>query len=301
MLLFHHYLTVTAVTLGNPHIWCDGTPLLGKDNPGILDAMLSISAFHLARTDILRAPKYLSIAEKHYSAAIRAATSMVLDVPIEKAQAVYVITTLISFTAFARGPRKGDLVLVADSGSVAWLSLLRGVRMVIGKFGSSVIFTGILDPNTGPKPRPNGCSCPWTDLQPRDRRFEMDHPGWDWASMLQKLSTKVATSSDSDEAAVFQAPVTSIIRCFEDLVKPKPRSDDNQGEDFVSVMAWIWALDEDFIDALNERKHLALVTLRFLGVLLRSLKGYWWLDSWGDHVLKELRPLLGDLYEEWLP
>jgi hypothetical protein len=301
MMVFHHYLTVTAPTIGQPHIWGNGAPLLAKDHPGILEAMLSISAFHLARTDILQAPKHLSFAEKHYAVAIRTASSMVTNTTIDNAQAVYVITALISFTAFARGPRKGDLVLVASDGCVAWLNLLRGVRMIIGQFGSSVIFSGILDPNAGPKERPSGCSCPLTDLQPRHRRFDLSHPGWDWNRLLDKLSADVTASLGAEEATVFKAPIASIRGCFEQLARPKPASDENKGEDFISVMSWIWALDESFIRVLNEKERAALIILGFFGVLLESLHGYWWLDGWGKHVLRELRELLGSSYKEWLP
>ncbi|KAH6684841.1 hypothetical protein F5X68DRAFT_171241 [Plectosphaerella plurivora] len=301
MMVFHHYLTVTAPTIGQPHIWADGAPLLAKQHPGIFDVMLSISAFHLARTDILQAPKHLNFAEKHYAVAIKTASSMVAHVSINNAQAVYVITALISFTGFARGPKPGDLVLIANDGSVAWLSLLRGVRLIIGQFGSSVIFSGILDPNARPKERPSGCSCPFTDLQPRERRFDLNHPGWDWKKLLDKLSADVTASLGVQEASLFQAPIKSIVGCFEQLVRPRPTSDENLVEDFVSVMSWIWALDEAFIDALNVKERAALIILGFFGVLLKSIRGYWWLDGWGDHILRELRQMLGTSYGEWLP
>ncbi|KAK4201379.1 hypothetical protein QBC40DRAFT_198594 [Triangularia verruculosa] len=304
LLTFHHYLTVTAPTIGQPYVWRDGAPQLGKVYPGILDAMLSISAYHLARTNILHAPKHLSVAERHYAAAAKAATAMVADVTIENSQAVYVIAALICFTAFAKGPKPGDLVLIAKDGSVAWLYLLRGVRMVLEKFGTSVVLSGILEPNaTRQDARPSGCSCPSTDLQPRDQRFELSHPGWDWHETLDKLRRQAAAEShEPHDAAMFQRQTASIARCFQALTQPREgSSDENRGLDFISVMTWVWALDDSFINALKERHQVALIILGCFGVLLKSLQGYWWLDGWGDHVLKELRTLLGSVYQEWLP
>lgn len=301
LMVFHHYLSITAPSLGYPHVWRDGAPQLARTYPGIAHAMLSISAYHLAKTNVLEAPKNLTLAEKHYAIAARAATVMVADITIENCQAIYIIASLICFIAFAKGPKPGDLILITNDGSVSWLHLMSGVRAVLRTFGSDIVFSGVLDPTIHVTSHPANCQSPINDYQPRERRFELEHPGWDWRASLSHLQQSLQALPESDPDVSYRRRVDSIADCFILFVQRKPLADENKSQDFITIMTWVYLVDEAFIEALKTKHKIALIILGYFGVLMKSLKGYWFMEGWGDHVLSELREILGPVYHEWLP
>lgn len=203
--------------------------------------------------------------------------------------------------AFAKGPRPGEFVLVADEGHVAWLYLLAGVRIILTEFGESTIFSGLLDTRAGPDP----CFCALQSGPNRGSRFCHSYPGWDWCSSLSRLADAVETTDlardDTATAAVFRLPIQSLRRCFESLIAD-PDSDIDPGVDFANVMRWVYYLEDPFIQALRRRNRVAITLLGFFGVLLRGIQYYWFLDGWGDQILRESRQTLGPLvFDEWLP
>ncbi|KAK2686772.1 hypothetical protein QWA68_014955 [Fusarium oxysporum] len=301
LMAFHHYLSITAPSLGYSHVWRDGAPQLARAYPGIAHAMISISAYHLIKTNVLEAPKNLLLAEKHYTIAARAATAMVADITLDNCQAIYTIASLICFIAFAKGPKPGDLILITNDGSVSWLHLMSGVRAVLRTFGSEVVFTGVLDPTTHAPSHAANCQCPINDYQPRERRFEIEHPGWDWCASLSHLQQLLQALPESDPDVSYRRHVDSITDCFTLFLQRKPPADENKSQDFIAIMTWVYFIDEAFIEALKTKHKIALVILGFFGVLMKSIKGYWFLDGWGNHILCELREILGPVYHEWLP
>ncbi|PMB66278.1 Sterol uptake control protein 2 [Beauveria bassiana] len=211
--LLHHYHTVTALTLGDARLWRDAAPRLGREHPCIFHIMLSLSAYHLARlrpattTSSASAAHCRRLADHHYEAAVRLAVPMLPRLDVGNCQALYVVTVLICFTAFARGPSSsGDLLLVAQQqGLVPWMSLLRGVRFVL---------------ETG------------------------------------------------------QVHV---------------------------VMAWAYTLDSDFVTKLAESDEISLVLLGHFAVLVQTLGRYWFIEGWGEHILREVRQILGEEWADLLP
>ncbi|OAA54697.1 Alcohol dehydrogenase superfamily, zinc-containing [Cordyceps fumosorosea ARSEF 2679] len=135
--LLHHYTTVTSTTVGDARLWRDEAPRLGREHPCNFHATLSLAGYHLARLRPGDSRRYLRLAEDHYAAAARDATRMLPRLDEGNCQALYIVTVLICFTAFARGPSEGDLLLVAREGCVPWVSLLRGVRLVLETIGSA--------------------------------------------------------------------------------------------------------------------------------------------------------------------
>lgn len=307
LLLLHHYLTVTAATIGQPHIWRDGVPRLGRDHPGILHAMLAISAYHLERADPKATGKYLNSAERHHEAAIRAATTMMSALDMRNCQAFYSLTTLICFTAFAKGPGPGDLVLVSKDGRVSWIYLMRGVRMVLETFGSSFVLSGVLDPEarSALANHSENRNSPLPSLSQEKEHeqstgFYPDDPSWDWHPSLERLAV-AASQLKPDLGAVYRPRIQSIRECFEKLYGSTANAEQSKDSKFICVMAWAYSLDEPFLHALDAKHGVALVLVGFFAVLLRRITGYWWLDGWGDHVLGELKLILGPEYHQWLP
>ncbi|KAJ1324014.1 hypothetical protein MN608_10073 [Microdochium nivale] len=117
-------------------------PRLGFRCPCILNLALALSAHHMGRSSRLPTgtARLRMVAQQQIAAALWEATVLLGDFDGYGNPALYMIPVLMCFTALAQGPRQGNL-LVANDGSVPWMSLLRGVRLVISTSGWSLIFS----------------------------------------------------------------------------------------------------------------------------------------------------------------
>lgn len=300
--ILHHYITATVPTFGQPHIWSNGVPRLAHEHPGLFHGMLALGAYHMSQTQDLRAPRLRMIGERHYAAALRHATALMANITIDNAQAAYALANLVCYTSFAKGPDPGDLVLVAADGVVPWLHLMRGVRLTIERFGVDVVLSGILSPRAQAASRPDNCRCSASDDPPRVRYVDDDC--WDWRASLARLDETVGSSLPHVKAVAMRAQIQGLTRCFEALTEERHNtaSTEANSEDYIAVMSWVYGLEDPFVDSLLCGDPASLLVLGFFGVLLSSIRGFWWLQGWGDHVLTEVRRLLGSSeYDTWLP
>lgn len=293
--LFHHYMTTTAATLGDARLWREEAPRLGRQHPCIYHIILSISAHHLERLRPSDSPRYLLLAEQHYEAAVRGATIMLPHLDINNCQAMYIVTVLMCFTAFAKGPAPGAQLLVAGSGSVPWLSLLHGVRLVLESIGSHVVFTGILAPRHD-EMELGKCYCKRTGgLRPLlpEQGCQPHYLGWDWRKSFQRVVDLANSHPDPFLAAMYNKEIKSLARCFETTFAAEhvPRSC-TQGKVSV-IMAWVYSLSPEFLERLEHKSRIAMAMLGYFAVLLQTVEGYWFIKGWSSHILREVRPILG--------
>ncbi|KAM3449832.1 hypothetical protein MY3296_006609 [Beauveria thailandica] len=325
--LLHHYHTVTAPTLGDARLWRDAAPRLGREHPCIFHIMLSISAYHVVRlrgpattttTTTSAADCRLRLAEHHYEAAVRLAVPMLPRLDVGNCQALYIVTVLICFTAFARGPSsEGDLLLVAQQqGLVPWMSLLRGVRFVIETVGSSTVFSGFLTPV--PETTPDEASCRGGGACRSGCGGVSARRAWNWRETLgriQDVAAKRKIGSDANDAAaaakMYERAIESLTRCFETTFGEEEEEEEEKEDAAVPkkcthgqvhvVMAWAYTLDPDFVAKLAERDHVSLVLLGHFAILVQTLGRYWFIEGWGEHILRQVRQILGEDWNDLLP
>lgn len=298
--LFHHYMATTAATLGDAGLWRDEAPKLGRQHPCIHHIILSISAHHLAKLRPVGSPRYLLLAEQHYEAAVRGATSMLPHLDIDNCQAMYIVTVLICFTAFAKGPAPGDLLLIAGRGSVPWLSLLQGVRLVLESIGSHVVFTGILTPRhhkAEPEMSSRKCKGGVAQLVPEQVR-QPHYLGWDWRKSFKRVVDLASSHPDAALAAMYKAEIESLAQCFETTfgAESVPKCD-TQGQVSV-IMAWVYSLRPEFLEGLEQKAWLAVAMLGYFAVLLQTVERYWFIEGWSSHILREVKQILGQDFDD---
>lgn len=278
------------MTAGDATIWRDNAPQLGYDHPCVLHAMLALSAHHLARSRPLRAPRYLVSADRHYEMAVKGATRMLPRLGVDNCQALYVVTVIVCFTAFAKGPAPDDLLVVAGAGRVPWLALLRGVRIVLGTIGTDVVLSGILEP----KPENEEPPAP-----PRDaaRRY----PPFHWEASLQRLGEFIRATAAPESWATYEGWVGNLAPLFQETFGAAEAPKEDVTGKFPHVMAWIYRIDDGFVEALEAKEPVALLTMGHFAILLRTLEHYWFIEGWGSHILREVKKMLGPAFEGWLP
>lgn len=275
-------MTTTAQTLGDDiKLWSEGVPQLGVQHPCILELILALSSFHLARMKPDNAPRYLELAEKHSTFAIQEATEFLKHLDSETSAPLYVIAVLICFTALAKGPTPGHLLLVAEHGQISWLSLLRGVKFVVSMSGWPSIFSGAL-----------------ADYQPQpEKEKQQEEPSLskplvtgieDWRLSLNGISDLIAVVGVQRVRNAYEHEMEVLLGCFESTFGKGRDSRQTIKGTMQAVMSWVYQLNDVFIEQLENKDTIALTILGHFCVLLSTIERYWFIEGWARHTIQEI-------------
>lgn len=280
--LFYNYMMNTAGTMGDETgLWSQGVPRLGFQQPGILSLILALSSYQLARLQPLDSSRFLSLAEQHMTPALQSATGLLQHLSSENSSALYITAVLICFTAFAKGPSPGDLLIVSNDGQVPWLSLIRGVRLVVHTVGWSYIFSGVLAP-CFPKPdegRDKKAPSP-SPLPPNEIE--------DWRSSLDGISDLIEVCSEQQLRQTYRHDLAELKGCCESTFGKGHHAGVNVDGQMQIVFHWIYQLEDSFVAGLTQKDPIALIILGHFCVLLRTLERYWFLEGWASHIMEEI-------------
>ncbi|KAH6951250.1 hypothetical protein BKA56DRAFT_638555 [Ilyonectria sp. MPI-CAGE-AT-0026] len=279
--LFHKYMTNTVTTLGNDHaLWREGAPRLGFQHPCILDLMLALSAYHLARLSPLDSTRYLRLAEQHSTAALQAAAVLLNSLIPETSPALYIVSVLICFVSLAKGPSPGNLLLVAEDGQVPWLSLLWGVRLIVNTTGWSAIFSGTLA-EYFPKPSEDKHDEPVQSLS-------TIHCPEDWRSSLNDVSSLTALIAEPRFRDAYQRELEILTGCCETTFGRGQQYHSGVIGKMEIVLSWIYQLDDTYVEGLSKKDPVSLIILGHFCVLLHTLEHYWFIEDWAVHIMTEI-------------
>lgn len=276
-------MTNTAATLDDDTgLWSQAVPRLGFQHSGILSLMLALSSYQLSRTEPLDSAKFLGLAEHHMTAALQSATGLLQQLNNENSPALYITAVLVCFTAFAKGPHRGNLLLVASDGQVPWLSLMRGVRLVIKSVGWSYIFSGVLAPYF-PRSSPQG------EMEKAVSSAALD-PGEveDWRASLDDISDPIDVCSEQPLRKTYRQDLEDLKSYFESTFGKGHHSRVDVHGQMEVVFHWIYQLDDAFVAGLSTKDPIALIILGYFCVLLRTLERYWFLEGWASHIMREI-------------
>lgn len=292
MKLLHHFSSQVSLTFAEDaktlNFWRHQVPSTAFQHSFLLDCVLSLSAFHLARKSPEDHDEALAKADEHYCRALPAVIRALSDINDDSISPLWVASMTLCFRFLARGPHAGDYLLFNDAEDEPseWCRLLRGVRSII-ESGRSVAFTLI-------EQSPTDESVPLTDLQPpmRRARVNFDEP-------LSRLKTFADTMAA--ESAVFdsyQNAVTLLERSFRDAYE----DDGNELPRLQSshVFAWMYRLSDAFLASLAERRPLALVIYAHYLVLFHELSHFWVIEGWILHILNGIEQHVHPSFAHWL-
>lgn len=273
-------MTKTAPTLDHePKFWSEGVPRLGFQHPCILDLILALSSYQLARLKPNNATRYLELAEIHSTVALQTATEILKNLSTENAAPLYATAILICFTALAKGPTPGHLLLVAEQGQVSWLPLLGGVKLVVTTMGWPSIFSGVLA-----EYRP----------QPEKKQEESPPPKSsaacveDWRLSLASVSDLIALCSEQQARKVYKHELDVLLVCFESTFGKGHDAQQNASGKMEVIMSWVYQLDGEFVQQLDKKEPVALIILCYFCVLLSTIERYWFLEGWAKHTMREI-------------
>ncbi|KAF5694912.1 Rtm1p-like protein [Fusarium denticulatum] len=286
--LFHTYMTRTASSLSDGSgsgtlLWSEGAPRVGFKHKCILNLILSLSSFHLARIKAIDEKRYSLIAETHLTAALQPAMVLISNLGGDNSPAAYLTSVLICFIALAKGPSPGNLLLTNIEGQVSWLHLLRGVRLVVESAGWPSIFSGMLA-EYAPTPSDD------TLEHNTANNLALTVDGIeDWRSSLNGISNLIAQLAEEKLGSVYDRVLQALTDCFErTFCKGQDAALDTVGR-LQDVIGWVYQLEDDYMEGLRQGDLISTVILGHFCVLFRTVEAqFWFMHGWAAHIIGEI-------------
>ncbi|KAH7010191.1 hypothetical protein EDB80DRAFT_839410 [Ilyonectria destructans] len=251
---------------------------LGFSHPFVLDFVHCLSALHLARLQPHRRRCYHDLAGQYSSSGLKSLAGVLHRVDIDNCHAIFAAAVFVCFNALAQGPMPGEYLLFNESSPAIWFQLVKGVKSIIRKFGSSHIFSGPLESlSTGE------CGVVAKGL------LQLD-----WLVHFQELREAIASSDDLNKLLNLET-LSSLWLCFEatwDSASGAYRADTNAKLAFI----WVYHLNDDFVLQLQEKKPFPLLIFAYFAVLMRTLGSVWFISGWPQHIIVGIRSLIREEY-----
>ncbi|MCJ1410736.1 hypothetical protein MMC19_004822 [Ptychographa xylographoides] len=266
--LFHHYACYTYMVLSQSttfkDIWRKTVPELAFKHTFLMHGILALSASHLAHLNPASKPHYNSLATQHYTSALALVRSPLSTINPANAHALFAFSSITAILAFAL-PSHHKFEPIDEVLDVA--GLLKGVNAIVqsswrylkeGPFAGSL--ADDLDDDAG-------------TLTP-----EIE-------SVLHILEAKSLKEPVPD---VFGPTICRLREMFQNVAC--------KGATSRIAMIWLLRLEKPFVDALAERRPLAVAMTGVWAVVLHDLNMYWWANGKARALVAATDSIVGD---EW--
>lgn len=131
------------------------------------------------------------------------------------------------------------------------------------------------------------------DLRPLIRRDE-SRPKMPDTSRLAILSLRrlntILGKNNNHETDIYDQTIHHLSSALERLAEG--------GEPTILAIRWIFHIPARFIELIRARRPFALVILAHFAVIMHSLRGHWWMGSWGMNVLGDIGQTLDVQWRE---
>lgn len=258
------------------HVWQVVIPRLALQYDFLMNGILALASLHIANTiEPQVSLAYIDTTLQYHNltfAPFRAAIDNLTPQNCEAVLAQSIVTTVIGIAL----PR---VTATRDEGSnmtdniVVVFELLQGVRKIIAVGGSWIKLTLFTRQKE------------LADSGPTRLDFETGLA----LDRLAALNDETLASIDTDQYRINKNVITHLRHCFTLYAN---------SSDPANVLAWLAAVDKEFVDNVRRRQPLALLILMHWGVLLGELDGtWWWARNSGRALVSELLRVLrpGDM------
>lgn len=181
------------------------------------------------------------------------------------------------------GQPSNDLLLFGESGFPEWLFLLQGTKSLIEMLGSPGE-GGQLDPFLAQLWR----SGIWTNSHPEPGKAS------DMADALAELEMLVrATVEDRDALCVY-------VHAIKELRRVSLAFFNDSQADITDLFTWIYLVLDDFLPLLKVPTQESVAIFSYFCVLLKKLDIHWWIQGWGDHLIRSAHKILDSEHKLWI-
>lgn len=286
--LQHHWMTSKDLCPGDVALWREKVPVLAFSNHCVLHLLLATSALHMARERPDESRRYEDIAEGHYSVGLRQVMEIMPNINKDNCGTLYISSSLVCYYSFAKKPSPGHLLVISDGEEVAWVELLRGVRIVVETMGWDAIFSGVLGPSPSERKEPE----PQKETRKRDRMVE-------WDAALTGIAQLISASENND-TKTYSKTLEDVTECFRQTFGTAEKPNYDVDGTMQLIIGCVYRMEEEFVQCLREKKTTALLILAHLAVPLKTLEWLWFIRGWASHILHGVALMLGPGFGEHL-
>ena len=287
--IWHHYLMKTCPSFsgGGLDFWQEKLPAIGFTYPFVLELILALSAFHLARSRPLKAHTLLPLAEKYHTTGIQSATSMLASLNESNCGAMYSSATLVAFCSLARGPQLGEFLAFSSHGPAELFNLLRGIRLIATsqreQLDSGVLATRV-------------------EADTSKRFVGPFQPCPDYKPPISELRWFINSNSEllAPFAETYLGALDALLRSFQSIYATPGDSTANDDQGSQMVFGWLYRASDEYIRCLQEKQPIALIIFALFAVLLRETDNQWFMEGWVHHIIGGVRQFVPDELQQWL-
>ena len=264
-------------------IWKSAVPREGISHSFLMDAILSLSAAHLASLHHSEHKTYRKRALVLRNQALNSALPYLSTISPDNCDALFAFAGIVALSVFALPMTSSKVNSVCSCSPIDdildFFPLIRGIGSLV-RNGSTLswINRGDLQPLIEPHGRWPIAGHPEIVSLPKDLQAKLDN--------LQVLNEQ--TSCTDNERRYYTSAIQSLKNAFGKLISiPDGRS---------SLFVWGGVVPDDFLLALRARRPLALTVLAHYGVLVHQANHWWWC---GDRGAQLVRAIHGELPKHW--
>lgn len=280
--LTNHFYTSTLPTLvvgeePGRESWTTFFGKFGYQYPHLYHLMLALAALHKARLHSHQRASLLAQAERHHAIGVQGSTALLGSIDDDNYEVVRTSATLIGLINLAMGPRPGEYITFSERAGPNFVDLLRGLRSI--RRHKHYNATQETSPTDTPSP-------------------STDSDG----SVGFPFGNNPSTHLRSLYARAWEIPETrrrkSYIHALDDLeqffILMDGHSESSSASAIpdaahrLSPLGWIYRIQDDFLERLQNKESLALVIVAFFAVVLEELELGWPADGWAEHIMTKI-------------
>ena len=242
----------------------------------VMDAILALSALHLARLKPDQSDFYLAKANSLHQDGLGKATSLMPHVNRENCSALYVFAAMTCFITLATPRDEKDILLVEETRVAGWITLFRGTL--------SLIDMSHEDLRRGP-------FGPMFELgHVRVMQRDSGLPNQLVEARLRGLQDYIEEASEDD------SDLQTYVQTIEELRKTYLVVFNKNLEYFEpgDIFLWLFRIPAEYLGLLQQRTQNSLAILAYYCVLLNHFDNIWYVSGWGFHLMNRIYLLLDE-------
>ena len=318
--LLHNYTVSTSNTLSSDPVlrdlWRINVPRVGFAYDFVMQSILALSALHMSTSSNERRGFYLRMARSEHGKALNKIASALSHVTAENCSAIYISAALTFIYAWASPRQQGDFFLVGSSGVAEWVFLLQGVRSITESWGTALRdgpFSAMFRHGRSRMiltTAENRMSASWLSTAEHAQLAQLRQTIAHASRNYRTAETCLESIEKLEDCfcAIFStsAPADGYTSTSDSSCSPIDGTPINNDETpspvalTSDVYSWLYRMDDNFVELLNQRCPLSLVIFAHFCVLLRVLHGCWWMKGWSTHLLQEIWDLLEAEHRNWI-
>ncbi|KAJ5915722.1 C6 transcription factor [Penicillium verhagenii] len=252
--------------------------------PGVLHAMLAVSALHLARIDPSRRASCIAQAHIHHQTAVQSVTPNIPSLATENGVGLFLFSSLTCISACASIPSEGSFLVLFEHGRLAnWVLLFRGTKTVID-YSSHDFKEGSLGPMFG--------SCARSAAAQDPQTFEQGQMyTWELKQMIGHEFVQ-----DLRRSRIYEDTINALTRTLGVVMKPG----DGPRLQTADVFVWLLEASDEYLELLVQEEPVALIIFAYFCVALRQIEWMWWMEGLSGRLMTQLHSVMDEKYRGWL-